>query len=77
MNTYHKTRIDHVTYYNGFMDINRKFTQMFTVGNGSMQDAPRLKGWVVWQSPLKGDKHDFAKWFPNKIEALKELDIRI
>jgi hypothetical protein len=67
--SYYRTRLDHVTYYNGFMDINRKFTMMFTVGNGSMADAPRLKGWILWQSPLKGDAHDFAKWYPNKQEA--------
>lgn len=69
-----QTRISHVTDYNAFMDINKKFSMEFTTGNGSMVDKLRVKGWVLWQSPLKGDNQDFAKWYPNKQQA--ELNLR-
>lgn len=63
------TRISQVRDYNAFMDMNQKFSMEFTTGNGSMTDSLRLKGWVLWQSPLKGDAHDFAKFYPNKAAA--------
>jgi hypothetical protein len=71
----YQTRLSHVTEYNGIMDIARKFTMMFTIGNGSMLDTPRLKGWVLWQSPLRGDSQDFAKWYPNKEAAEQALKV--
>ena len=48
----------------------------FTLGTGAMYEPLRQKGWVVWESPKLDDKHDYAKWFPNRQQATLELKSR-
>jgi hypothetical protein len=64
------TRIAQVKQYNYIVDhhgLNPAYKM--TVGDGSMFDEPRQKGWVLFQSPKLGDARDFARWFPNRREA--------
>ena len=73
-----RTRMSQVKDYHAIVDvygINKAYK--FTLGNGSMYDDPRVKGWVVYQHPKLGDEHDFAKWYPNKREAELELKARV
>jgi hypothetical protein len=64
------TYLSRVTDFNQDMLAQRKYTMIMTVGNGSMVDEPRVRGWVV-----HGD--NFAKWFPNLKQAQLELSARI
>ena len=60
--------IIHVTEYNKQKTAEENYTMVFTSGNGSMIDKPRVKGWVIYNK-------NGAKWFPNKLDA--ELELRI
>ena len=70
-------RLAHVTEYNRLMASMRNYTYIMTTGNGSMLDKPRVKGWVVYESPRLGDKRDYAKWLPNRKEAEAEQKQRV
>lgn len=70
----HQTRIAQVKDFNAIVDVyglDRAY--IMTVGDGSMFEKPRVKGWVVFQSPKLGDKHDFARWFKSKELAMLDL----
>ena len=54
--------------FNNLMLLQKQYTMVMTLGNGSMVDEPRQNGWVVY-----GD--NFAKWFKNKQEAILELGV--
>jgi len=56
--------------FNNLMLLQKKYTMVMTLGNGSMIDEPRQNGWVIY-----GD--NFAKWFPNRQEAELELGLRV
>jgi hypothetical protein len=56
--------------FNNLMLLQRKYTMVMTLGNGSMIDEPRKNGWVVY-----GD--NFAKWYPNRKQAELELSVRV
>lgn len=61
------TKLLHVTRYNNLMLLRKQYTMIMTVGNGSMIDKPRVRGWVVY-----GDNQ--AKYYPNRKEA--ELEVK-
>lgn len=56
--------------YNNLMLLQKRYTMIMTLGNGSMIDEPRKNGWVVM-----GD--NYAKFYMNKKEAQLELEVRI
>jgi len=63
-------RLDTVINFNAEMLTRQKYTMVMTVGNGSMVDKPRVRGWVVHGK-------NFAKWLPNLKLAKLELSGRI
>lgn len=71
------TKLFQVKRYNNLMLLQKSYTMVMTLGNGSMVDEPRKNGWVVFQSPKLGDEHDFAKWFSNRKQAELELSVRV
>lgn len=52
------------------MLLRKHYTMVMTIGNGSMANKPRERGWVVY-----GD--NWAKFYMNKREAQRELKARI
>lgn len=62
-------RILQVKRFNNYMLLEKKYTMIMTLGNGSMVDEPRKNGYV-----LCGD--DWAKWFPNEQQSLIEYGIQ-
>lgn len=66
----YQTRISQVKDFNAVVDVSgMNKAYWMTTGSGAMHEPLRQKGWVLYQSPKLGDDHDFAKWFPNKLEA--------
>lgn len=68
-------RLKQVKDFNNLMTNIENYMYVMTTGNGSMLDKPRVKGWVVFSSPRLGDERDFARWYPNKLAALKGIKL--
>jgi len=72
------TRIAQVKDFNAIVDVSgMDKSYWMTTGSGTMHEPLRKKGWVLFQSPKLGDKHDFAKWYPNKQEAELALTVMV
>jgi hypothetical protein len=70
-----KSRLMQVKLFNATVDVyGMSKSYWMTTGTGAMHEPLRQRGWVVFQSPKLGDDRDFARWFPNKREALLELE---
>ena len=64
-------RILQVKDFNATVDIyGMDKSYWFTTGTGAMHEPLRQKGWVVFETPKMGDKHDFARLFNNQAEAI-------
>ena len=56
--------------YNNLMLLQKKYIIVMTLGNGSMVDEPRLRGWVVYGN-------NSARYFSNRRGAELEIEALI
>lgn len=60
-------KLFHVKQWNSLKKAEGEYMQVYTLGNGSMADEPRKKGFVVYKKHKEGGSG--SKWFPNYLQA--------